>query len=77
MLFMKDFFKEEKIFSRVLIEHQHDSLAQPEVWGGVGDPGGAEEGDVAKAGEEEGLQAGVVVGQHTAQAVISPGVKLN
>ena len=53
------------------------SLVAPEIWGGVCDPGGAEEGQVTHAGQQERLQAGVVVGPHTGQAVISAGVKLN
>lgn len=53
------------------------SLAAPDIGGGVWDPGGAEQGQVAEAGQQEGLQTGVIMGPHTGQAVTRPRVKLN
>ena len=53
------------------------SLSAPDIGGGVGDPGGAEQGQVTETGQQEGLQAGVIMGPHTGQAVIRPRVKLD
>ena len=50
------------------------SLSASDIWRGVWDPEGTEAGDVAETGEEEGLEVGVVVGQHATQAVVRPGV---
>ena len=49
-------------------------LSASDIWRGVWDPEGTEAGDVAETGEEEGLEVGVVVGQHATQAVVRPGV---